>query len=213
MGAGTGTQAAVLAGNYITAADVDNWPGTYGDTEKADVIARMEELVEKITGDLFYQADFDVYVDGNGKDRLNVHLKPDILTVTAINISGVSLSSDYWTYDDTFVYRDPEAVTSEVELRWLMKQFKTTGLFPAGIKNVEIIGTYGWATTPENIKQAMIILCKDDNDPTEYSHVMQGSEQIGGYQYQYEDRVLTGVYEADILLEQFIKRKAMLSVV
>lgn len=213
MGAGTGSQAAALAGNYITAADIDNWPGAYGDAEKADALARMEELVEKVTGDLFYSADFDVFVDGNGKDRLNVGLKPSILTVTSIEIAAIVLSSDYWNYDKTFVYRDPEAVTSEVELRWLLKQYKTEGLFPAGINNIEIIGTYGWTTTPQNIKEAMIVLCRDDNDGTLYTHYMEGEESFGGYTYNRKGKLWTGVKEADDLLGKFIKRVPMMSVV
>lgn len=200
-------------GNYIVEGDLTNWAGGATEAQKLVIIERVEERVERLTGDLFYSVAFSVYRDGNGESRLNVGLKPDILTVTAIELSGVALSTDYWTYDEVFVYRDPENVLSEVELRWLLKQYSTTGLFPNGFGNIKIVGTYGWTATPESIKEACILLAEDENDPTLYTHYIRGSENLGGYEYTREDRVFTGVKEADDLLVPFIRRKAKMTVI
>jgi len=212
MGAGTGTKAGALTGNYISASDIDNWPAGYSDLDKQEVIRQVEDLVEKITGDLFYEEDFDICMDGGGKDRLFLPFKEDILSVTTIEISGVDLSSDYWTYDKRCVHRDPEAVT-EPELRWLQKQYRTSGLFPVGEGNIHIVGTYGWLVTPQAIIDACVILCRDNNDKTIYTHYIKGIQQIGDYQYRYDGKVLTGVWEADVLLEKYIRRRALMRAV
>jgi len=200
------------AGNYVSETDVDNWPAGATEAEKQAVIDRIEELAEAVTEDLFYAASFDIYMDGNGKDRLCLGLKPDILSITKIEISGVELSSDYYTHDKDFIYRDPGSAASFPELRWLLRQH-AGGLFPEGIGNIHVTGTYGQSTCPKNVKEACIILCRDENDPTLYTHRIQGQEEIGGESYRTDVEPLTGVEEADRLLDRFINRKPMLSVV
>lgn len=199
-------------GNYVSESDIDNWPAGATEEEKQAVIDRMEELVEEVTEDLFYAASLDVYVDGNGKDRLCLSLKPDILSVTKIEISGVELPSDYYTHDKDFVYRDPGSAASMPELRWLLRQYGG-GLFPGGMGNIHVTGTYGHSTCPVNMKQACVILCRDENDPTLYTHRIQGREDIGGESYETKVEPLTGIEEADLLLDRFINRKPMLSVI
>ena len=201
-------------GNYVSESDIDNWPAGASEAEKQAVIDRVEELVEEITGDLFYAASFDIYLDGNGKDRLCLGLRPDILTVTKIEIYGVELPSDYYTHDQDFVYRDPGSAASLPELRWLLRR-SAGGLFPAGIGNIHVTGTYGHSACPKNVKEACIILCRDDNDLTLYTHRIRGGgrEQIGGESYEMKQEPLTGVEEADRLLDRFINHKPMLSVV
>jgi len=124
-------------GNYVHEEDVDNWPGDYGDTEQQEVIDRIEELVEKITGDYFYPKDFDIYLDGNGKSRLFLSFKPDILSISSIEVSGVSLGTSWYTHDEDSVYLD-----SELPSDGLLEE--ETVLFPRGRGNIHIIGTMGW---------------------------------------------------------------------
>lgn len=271
-------------GNYIDEDDVTNWADGATEAEKQEVIDRIEEWVEKLTGDYFYEKKFDIFLDGNGENRLFLGLVPDILSVTTIEIAGVELSSAYWTWDKISVYLDPGGVSLEAELRWLLKQYETRGLFPRGDNYIHIKGTMGWpeklnidnlSGTPEPyeiitgaisgataiidgvqltylkirgrngtfqneegitggtseftakvndadgavndpplaIRQACLILVRDDNDPTEYSHFIQGQEIISGYQYQMKAKPLTGVKEADDLLELYVRAKPMLAAV
>ena len=124
-------------GNYVHEDDIDNWPESYADPEQQEVIDRIEELVEKITGDYFYPKDFDIYLDGNGKSRIFLSFKPNILSISSIEVSGVSLGTSWYTHDEDSVYLDSELPSNgvlEVE----------TVLFPKGRGNIHIVGTKGW---------------------------------------------------------------------
>ena len=199
-------------GNYIEDSDIDNFPISYTDVQKQEVIDRIEELVEKITSDLFYSAVLDIKIDGNGKNRLNLGLKPDILTVTSVEVATIALSTDEWTYDTTDIFLDVTS-TSQAELRYLLKEYDETVLFPSGYKNIHVVGTYGWLVCPDNVKKACIILARDDNDATLYDHYIQGQETLGTYTYSQKEKVLTGVYAADKLLRIFVRRKPILGAV
>jgi hypothetical protein len=91
----------------------------------------------------------------------------------------------------------------------------STGIFPRGFNNIQIIGTHGESSIPEAIKQAGIILAEWENDPAAAAAAgLFKSEKIGDYSYTNiivaEEDVLTGVDKADLLLRHFIKRKAIL---
>jgi len=132
-------------GNYITDSDIDNWAIGATDAQKQKIIDRSERRVELATKDLFYPATLDIYRDGNGKNRLNINIFPRILYISDIDISGVELASSYWAWDDNTVFLDETGTSgSEAELRWLLRQYADSGIFPHGINNVRIQGTKGW---------------------------------------------------------------------
>ena len=211
MGAGTGTPVtASVNGNYITDLDVDNWAVGATDLEKETTIDYVEQLIEKVTKDYFYEADFDITLDGNGKDRLFLGLMPDIIGITSVSISGNALSTDAYTFDKNFIYIDNASVL-DAEAIWLKSQ--SSGLFPKGIGNINVVGTYGWETYPKAIKQAAIILVRRENDETLYTTYTLGSESIGDYSYSNPGRILTGVREADRLLRPYVRKKIMMAVV
>ena len=136
----------MAAGRYIAEADIDNFSISLTEAQKQAIIDRIEERVEKITGDFFYPKLFDIYLDGNGKDRLFLDLTPSVLSITSVKFGGTTINSDYWAYNEGFIFLDPEGITGggEVELRWLLSQTAGAGLFPRGISNVRIAETYGW---------------------------------------------------------------------
>lgn len=125
-------------GNYVHEDDVDNWPASYEDPDQQKVIDRIEQLIEKITGDYFYPKDFDIYLDGNGKSRLFLGFKPDILSISSIKISGVTLGASWYTHDEDSVYLDSESLSSDSLLEIEIV------LFPRGRGNIHIVGTKGW---------------------------------------------------------------------
>lgn len=128
-------------GNYIKSTDVDNWAdaGITVDADKQAVIDRIEEQVERLTGDYFYPKDFDIYLDGNGKSRLFLGFKPDILSVSSIKVSGITLGASWYTHDEESVYLESESLSSDSLL-----EIETTVLFPRGRGNIHIVGTKGW---------------------------------------------------------------------
>ena len=135
-------------GNYIQDSDVNNWLAGYTETQKQEVIDRVEELVEQLTKDYFYPKSFDVRIDGNGKSRLFLGLKPNILSISSIKVSGIALASSWWTHDKDSVYLDPEVSSDGLtgreyaELRYRLGE--RVVLFPRGRGNIHVVGTCGW---------------------------------------------------------------------
>ncbi|KKM92275.1 hypothetical protein LCGC14_1220060 [marine sediment metagenome] len=220
------TPANAIASTNITITDVGS--GTHslyvgeGQTEydRQQIINRVEDLINKITGDYFVSTAFVIYRNGNDNDFLDLGLKPDILTVTEIKISGVELTSSWWTYNTEAVYLDPEAVTSEegdmAELHLRLKYKRR--LFPRGNGNIKITGTYGWSSIPSRVHQAAIILCKANNDPALYPDFDSRlkSEKLGDYSYTLSEgttKYSTGIDEVDDLLREYIRKKPMLGAV
>lgn len=187
------------------------------ETERQEVIDRAEQLIEKITRDYFYTKTFEVYRDGNGKDKLFLKFIPHVLSVTEIKLSGVVLGADWYTFDINSVYLDPEAATGDDYPELLLRLKYKTRLFPKGQGNVKITGTYGWASCPVAIKRAAIMLCRYENDNTLYSVHSSDlkSEKIGDYSYTMSDKTsskdTTGIDEIDKLLKNYIRRRPMLS--
>ena len=192
------------AGNYVDETDVDNWPAGYTEDQKQEVIDRIEEMVERATGDYFYAKSLDIKLNGNGKSRIFPSLRQDILSVTNLHVNDIEIPSTEWSYDkdSIFVSLDAEEV-GELEV-----------LFPVGNNNIQIVGTLGWSECPVSIKQACVILCRYENDPTLYTKYGFKSEKVGDWAYDRGDeKYLTGVLQADRLVRPYIRRKPMIGVV
>ena len=215
------TPANAIAGTNIIITDVGSGTHTVhvgegqSSYDRDQIIDSVESLINKITKDAFISTAFVVYRNGSGTDYLNLGLTQDVLTVTEIKIAGIELSDSWYTYDDVSVYLDPEAATGDdLPELYLRLKYKTV-LFPKGTGNIKITGTYGWSAIPTVIKQAAVILCKAENDPSLYpSYDSQlKSEKLGDYAYVLSDQVkttTTGISQADDLLKHYIRRKAML---
>lgn len=134
---------ALQSGNYVKDTDLTNWIAGATDAQKLAIIEAAEDRVEKVTKDLFYPVSLDMNLDGNDKNRLHLNINPRILNISRIDVYGVEMSSSYYTWDDNAVYRDVN-VSDSAELRWLLRQYRATGIFPEGINNIRVRGTKGW---------------------------------------------------------------------
>lgn len=92
-------------GNYVVEADISNFPSEYSTAQKQDVIDRCEDLVEHITKDYFYTKSFSITVDGNGKNKIFPSFVPDILSITSIKLSDVTLDDDLYAFDKDCIFR------------------------------------------------------------------------------------------------------------
>lgn len=185
------------------------------ESDREETIDRAEQLIEKITRDYFYSKAFVKYFDGNANDRLFLGLTPDILTVTEIKISGVVLSTSWWTYDTDSVYLDPEASTGDDLPELLLRLKYKRKIFPRGMGNIKITGTYGWSSCPVAIKQATIILCRYENDETLYTKYDDLiSDKLGDATQNRgaDKKFLTGLMEADRQIRYYIRNKPVLGV-
>lgn len=187
--------------------------------ERQEIIDRAEQLIESITKDYFYAKAFVMYFDGNANDKLFLGLTPDILTVTEILLSGVELNSSWWTYNTDSVYLDPEAATGDELPELLLRLKYKRKIFPKGMGNIKITGTYGWTSCPAAIKRAAIMMCRYENDNALYeSHNLDlKSEKLGDYSYTLADiasaKESTGIDIIDKLIKHYIRKKPVMGVV
>jgi len=138
-------------GNFFNETHVTNWDAET-DAQKLVIIESVEETIELVTHDYFYPKSFDIYIDGNGKNRLFLGFQPDIIHVSDIDIQGTELSSDWWTWNENSVHIDlRSAAGTDVELSYLLKQTDEMSLFPTGVQNLRIQGEIGW---PERLDYA-----------------------------------------------------------
>lgn len=189
--------------------------GSGSESDRQEVIDRAEQLIEQVAKDYFYSKAFSMYFDGNANDKLFLRLVPDILTVTEILISGVALSASWWTYNTDSVYLDPEAATGDELPELLLRLKYKRKIFPRGMGNIKITGTYGWSSCPVAIKRATIILCRFENDETLYTKYDDvSSEKIDEYQFVrgVAKKYLTGVQEVDRLIRNYIRNKPIMGV-
>lgn len=190
-----------VSGNYISDSDVTNWAVGTTDAQKTVAIQRAEQIIEKITKDYFYVKSDVMYFDGNGKNRLFLGLNSDILTITEIRWYNELISSDSYTYDKKSVFVNPSNIIGYLEYD------RHGTLFPKGIKNIKITLTHGWTTCPAAIKRATVVLVTAENDPTTYAgYSMNESESVDGYSFK-RSKFMTGILEADKLINQYIRRK------
>lgn len=192
--------------------DVSNWTSGWVALQKRQLIQEQEALLEKVTHNLFYSKAFIRELSGNNKDRLFLGLTPDILTVTAITLYGVTLNSSYWTYDKKSVFINLEtAAVSQAELSHLLKETEIYSLFPRGINNVRVTGTYGASSCPREIRRTIVMMIEDFNDPAMYDHWIKGSQSVGkDYSYTNPNKVYTGIMKVDRILARYIKKKVSL---
>jgi len=192
-------------GNLINDQDVENWAIVATDSDKESIITMVEDIIKKITGISFYQDTFDIYMDGNNKNRIFLPLKSPILSIIAVKLYGSTLDTDYYAFDKHSVYIAEDAIIPELNI---LSQNQV--LFPRDTNNIHITGTCGYATVPSAIKRSAIILVEDQNDDSLYTRYSSGSESIGPYSVNYQRKCYTGVLECDVILDHYISKKPLL---
>jgi len=211
-----------VEGCYLNELDIDNWPAGITDAQKQAVIDKVEQLIDKVTETTWCEAAFDIELNGNGKNRLFIPTKTDIISVTHVYIDCIELDSSWYTHDKNSIYLDSCAEGEgglSPELYYKLAEAIEKGIFVRGYNNIHVVGTEGETTDPDDIpeaiKQAAVILAKWENEPaSEAAAGLMKSEKIGDYSYTTlavaEEDVLTGVNKADMLLRHYVKRKAIL---
>jgi len=148
--------------------------------------------------------------DGDGKSIFTLE-QP--LKVTLVEADVISIITN-WAWDDDCIYRNVRGITHEPGVLMEPSEFYLNGYFPKGQRNIEIKGTIGHYTCPQAIKNACIILARDENDPTLYEHYEFQKESMGRvYSYDKGDEeYISGIIEADRYLRRYINRRVILAV-
>jgi hypothetical protein len=135
------------SGNYISEGDVNNWLDSQQEADRQEVIGRVEDEVERLTKDVFYEAPFGVFRDGTGADFLSLNLRGRIQSISAIYLLGVLMNAVNYSFTANAIHRSASGIASDDYLRYLenrRKRLGDQGLFPEGLGNLEIVGTMGW---------------------------------------------------------------------
>ena len=96
-----------VCGSYLCAGHVDNWPSGILASEQQQIIAKVEQIIDKVTETKWSGTAFDIELNGNNKNRLFLGIEADILTVTNVYISCVELDSSWYAWDVNSIYLDP----------------------------------------------------------------------------------------------------------
>lgn len=172
---------------YLTESDLENYiledidPSFSGWI--TSVIAAVTSYIEKYTGIDFdgNNSASDRYFDGDGEDRLyigpfqsgasSVYLLDSVGNV----IETLTLNTDYWEipYNET--------MKTGIQLAPGGKRLH----FPCGIRTVKVTAKFGYATIPDDVKQAAIRLAaKIVNEGIKGGQV--SSESLGAYSVSYQ---------------------------
>jgi len=133
------------------------------------------------------------------------------LKATLVEEDVVSIITN-WNWDNDCIYRSPLGITRELGALMEPSEFFLNGYFPKGHGNIEVKGTIGHYSCPEAIKNACIILARDENDPTLYEHYEFEKESMGRV-YSYDrggEEYLSGIIECDRYLKRYVNRKPIL---
>jgi hypothetical protein len=193
--------------NYITVADLktyrppestaalsyDNWT----DDELEAAVNRVEARVEELCQDRWRTFDATVYANGNGKHAL--HLPQDarypypISSITTVKEVDFNRSTVIQTYtegtDFNYEAGDYYLYTNDTIPTRIRNAIGKMGVWPEGRRNIEIVGTFGKSTVPEDIKTACYLLSIAETLGPESANLQStGADAI---QQQWSDYMVT----------------------
>jgi hypothetical protein len=200
-------------GHYIDSDSIENWPSGTSEEEKQQIIDFAEQVLEAALGTHYYEKDFYAELNGNGKNRLFIPVKANILTIEKVMICDEELDDCVYTWDANSIYVCCESNCCAFEPGFgYLERFLTEGVFPKGFNNIRIWGTYGSSVVPAWIKEAAKMIAEHKIDPTLYTSTFK-SETMGRYSYDIGDVIKnykTGIKEVDDLIALFGRKRAII---
>lgn len=102
-------------GNYIDIDQIDNWSSGWTDDEKNEKVNEIEQLVEKILGTHFYQKTFDIEINGNNRNRIQIPLEANITQVSNVYILGSEFDPSWYKFDKSSIMLDLDSSVNELK--------------------------------------------------------------------------------------------------
>lgn len=188
---------------------------SYTDAELLTKIQEIEEMVERITNDRFYSFDATYYFDGNGKTMLFFAPEVPYKLLSVTSVKDIDVDGDVietMTENDDYVAYGHNL---EVVLAWPEDSPRRGtfrgGIWPKGQNNIQVVGSWGWSSTPKEIIRAVTLLCQERVVPGSTGMKKTGIESIAWDDYSVkmgsaapDSGVLTGFDEVDRILERYM---------
>jgi hypothetical protein len=161
--------------DLVTEAEVTAaWPGfdTLDDGEKAALISAASAAIERYCRRTFEEDEVTERFDGNGRPRVWLSRRP-VASVASVVANGETLTAEDYSFNPETgeLFRGD----GRTEPRHVMG-------FPRGTRNITVTYTGGYATVPEDVKRATLVLVRHVSDGTAKTGVLS-SESLGEYSY------------------------------
>lgn len=147
--------------DYVTLTDVHEQLGDLGteyDTFLGKLITRSSRDIDRLTGQFFdLRSAQTLLLDGNGRRRLSLPTEWPLATLTTLQV-GLFTGASLTTIPAGQWFLEPAGRPSGWPARWIeLTDLPTViGYFPAGKRNVSLLGDWGWPATPEEIKEVAL---------------------------------------------------------
>jgi hypothetical protein len=191
------------------------------DAAITSAIARMSQRIDDVTNDHFESETVTLELDGDGTDRLMLPKRCTAVTTIKTRDSAAVLTTQAAT-----VYRLHSSLYSTGSKRleqggldWVDIVPLSAGLslslegpwaWPCGPQTVQVVGTFGWTTTPGDIKRLTALLVYDHFKPIRSD--LRRTDQFttpGGERVLMADTDPFGIPEADDIVASYRRVNAL----
>lgn len=211
----TATLAEYAAGLALSTTEVAS---TGSDALLTATIARVSQMFNDYTNDVFESESLTLELDGDGTDRLMLPKRCTAVTTVKLRGTDGTLGSA----QTSTVYRLHSSLYStgskrSGEFDWIDVVPLGSGLasglegpyaWPCGPQTVQVVGTFGWTTTPAAVKRAVSLMVYDHWKPTRADIRAAESVTNNNVIVRYalpdpENDIWTGISEVDGIIKQY----------
>jgi hypothetical protein len=220
--------------NYLTVTELKASVGIGGDPidftsftdgQLQEIIDTYEQMVENITGDIFYSKNETIFFDGEGKQTLFFTRKTPYkcLSITSVQeVEDDNESNVLTTYVEGVDYKKREHAISLLRDNWesARKSLFRGEWFPEGERNIKVVATWGNTSCPLEIKKAVRLLCLTDIAPGDVglnkADLSRASWDDFSVSFRGVDSVskkfesLTGYLDIDRILKRYINYSTLM---
>lgn len=184
------------------------------------VIALVQDGIENDLNDTFEPPspdnDVTLLVNSWGTQRLDVPRRiRSITTLKTRQNDGTLILQAATDYRVISSANNPDMGDAELDYVEILNGQTLTGdvssEWPYGVQTVELVGKFGWSSTPNGIKRLTSLLVYDYIKPMDgrLRKTSQLRTEQGTYEFTPQDEGETGIREADNLIRRF-RREAVL---
>lgn len=182
------------------------------DANLTSAIARFSQRLDDYTNDRFESEALTLEMDGEGTAKLILPKR-----CTAVGTVKTRDDADVLTLQAAAVYRLHSSLYSTGSKRlgefdWIEVVPDGNGLasvtgsayvWPRGPRTVQVVGTFGWTTTPGDVKRAVALMVYDHFKPRAEDLRRASAWAIAETRYEIARTLPTGIPEADEVIANY----------